>query len=60
MTINDLQVCESAGGGFETKTEEDARRDNAYVRIRRIDYRGEGENIKIVDPFRNWDGETAI
>jgi len=57
MTINDFQVCESAGGGSETKTEEDAKRDNAYVRIRRIDNRG--SHYKIVDPFRNWDGETV-
>lgn len=56
MTINEFQVCEAAGGDSETKTEEDAKRDNAYVRIRRIDYRG--DNFKIVDPFKNWTGQT--
>lgn len=53
MAINDFQICEAAGGGENTITEEDAKRDNAYVRIRRLNYRG--TNYKIVDPFEGWD-----
>jgi len=52
MTINDFQICEAAGGDSDTKTEEDAIRDNAYVRVRRLNSRG--ENYKIIDPFKNW------
>lgn len=55
MLINSLQICEAAGGGAETVTEEDAIRHNAYVRVRRLGYRG--TNYKIIDPFKNWDGE---
>ena len=54
MTINEFQICEAAGGDSDTITEEDAIRDNAYVRNRRLNYRG--ENYKIVDPFKGWEG----
>jgi len=50
MMLNDTQICEAAGGGSDTKTEEDAIKHNAYVRVRDLNYRG--ENYKIVDPFK--------
>ena len=39
----------SSGGGSKTKTIQDAVRDNAFVKIRPVIYRG--PNYKIVDPF---------
>jgi cell wall-associated NlpC family hydrolase len=56
MLINSLQVIEAGGGGTGTLTEEDAIRHNAYVRIRRLNYRGDG--YKIIDPFKDWDWEA--
>ena len=53
MLINEWQVCEAAGGDEDTKTEDDARQENAYVRIRPLDYRG--PNYKIIDPFEGWE-----
>lgn len=55
MLINEFQVCEAAGGDENTESREDAIRDNAYVRVRPVDYRGKG--YKIVDPFKNWEPE---
>ena len=52
ILINNYQVIEAAGGGSETKTIKDAIRDNAYVRIRPLNYRG--GNYKIIDPVKNW------
>lgn len=53
MLVNELQVCEAGGGDESVKTEDDARRRNAYVRIRPLDYRG--PNYKIIDPFEGWE-----
>ena len=53
MLINEFQICEAGGGGSETKTEEDAKKHNAYIRVRSLDYRG--ENYKIIDPFEGWE-----
>ena len=53
MLVNEFQVCEAAGGDEDTKTEDDARQKNAYVRIRPLDYRG--EHYKIIDPFEGWE-----
>ena len=53
MLINEFQIIEAGGGGSETKTEEDAKKHNAYVRIRPLDYRG--DNYKIIDPFEGWE-----
>jgi len=53
MLVNEFQICEAGGGGADTLTEEDAKRRNAYVRIRPLDYRG--ENYKILDPFEGWE-----
>ena len=53
MLINEYQICEAGGGGPDTLTEEDAKRQNAYIRIRPLDYRG--DNYKIIDPFEGWE-----
>jgi len=52
MCLNNRQIIESGGGGSDTDTVEDAIQRNAYVRIRRLNYRG--PNYKILDPFKDW------
>ena len=53
MLVNEFQICEAGGGDSNTLTEEDAKRRNACVRIRSLDYRG--DNYKILDPFEGWE-----
>lgn len=55
MLINEHQVCEAAGGDQKTLSREDAIKDNAYVRVRPLAYRG--KEYKIIDPFKNWEPE---
>lgn len=58
MFVNKFQIIEAAGGGSATETVEDAIRHNAYVRIRRCDYRG--MNLKIIDPFKDWNPDEKL
>jgi cell wall-associated NlpC family hydrolase len=37
--VDERMIVEAAGGGSKTKTEEDAIRDRAFVRLRNYDYR---------------------
>ena len=49
MMIDDFHVIGASGGGSRTKTIADAIRDNAFVKMRPLGYRG--LNYKICDPF---------
>lgn len=49
MLIDRDFIVHAAGGGRKTKTRKDAIRDNAYVRMDRLGYRG--QNYVICDPF---------
>ena len=53
MLVNEYQVCEAGGGDSETLTEEDAKKENAFIRLRAFDYRG--DNYEILDPFEGWE-----
>jgi len=50
MMIDDLHTVGASGGGSGTLTVADAVRQNAFVKMRPVGYRG--ENFLIVDPFR--------
>jgi len=49
MLIDDFLVIGASGGGSSVKTLRDAIRQNAFVKMRPLKYRG--ENFKIIDPF---------
>jgi len=49
IALNDTYMIEAAGGDRRTRTVEDAKRDNAYVRERKI--YGSRIPIGFVDPF---------
>ena len=49
MIISDPIVLQAGGGGSSTHTPEDAWKQNAFVKIRPIDYRPEARIL--VDPF---------
>jgi len=49
LMVDNGHVIGAAGGGSGTITEEDAIRQNAFVKMRNINYRK--ANYKIVDPF---------
>jgi len=49
MLIDDSLVIGASGGGSSVKTLRDAIRQNAFVKMRPLYYRG--ENFKIIDPF---------
>lgn len=49
MQIDDFHTIGASGGGSKTKTIADAIRDNAFVKMRPLGYRG--LNYKICDPF---------
>ena len=49
FALNDYQVIEAGGGGSRTKTEADAIRDNAYVRVRLINRRS--DLVSIIRPM---------
>ena len=49
MMVDDYHVVGASGGGSKTKTIADAIRDNAFVKMRPLGYRG--LNYKICDPF---------
>ena len=49
MMVNDYLCIGASGGGSATQTREAAIRQNAFVKMRPIGYRGSGH--KIVDPF---------
>ena len=50
MLIDNSYIVEAGGGDSDTQTAEDAARDDAFVRMRPIGYRG--KNYKIIDPFK--------
>jgi len=50
MMIDDRFVVGASGGGSGTLTEEDAIRENAYIKMDPLTYRG--TNFKIMDPFK--------
>lgn len=50
MTIDNFHIIEAGGGDADTKTEEDAAKDDAFVRMRPINYRG--EDYRVIDPFK--------
>jgi len=49
MLIDDSLVIGASGGNSSVKTLRDAIRQNAFVKMRPLKYRG--ENFKIIDPF---------
>jgi len=49
MMVDNYHVVGASGGGSKTKTIADAIRDNAFVKMRPLGYRG--LNYKICDPF---------
>jgi len=49
MLIDDSLVIGASGGGSSVKSLKDAIRQNAFVKMRPLYYRG--ENFKIIDPF---------
>jgi len=49
MLIDDSLVIGASGGGSSVKSLKDAIRQNAFVKMRPLKYRG--ENFKIIDPF---------
>ena len=49
MMVDDLHVVGASGGGSKTKTIADAIKQNAFVKMRPVGYRG--FNYKICDPF---------
>ena len=49
MMVDNYHVVGASGGGSRTKTIADAIRDNAFVKMRPLGYRG--LNYKICDPF---------
>lgn len=51
MLIDHARIVESAGGGEETESIEDAIIHNAYVRMNPLEYRG--IDYKIIDPFKD-------
>ena len=53
MLIDRKRTIGASGGGSATTTKDDAIRDNAFVKMRPIDYRG--KSYKIVDPFKEGD-----
>lgn len=46
ILINCDQVIEAGGGGSRTKTQADAIRDNGYIRIRPLNYRGSNYTVR--------------
>ena len=50
LMIDDMLCMGAAGGGSSTLTETDAIKQNAYIKIRPVNYRGQG--YVIVDPFK--------
>jgi len=50
MMIDEYHVVGASGGNSRTKTLEDAIRQNAFVKMRPVEYRG--GNYKIIDPFK--------
>jgi len=50
MIVDELHCIGASGGDSKTKTVEDAIRQNAFVKMRPVNYRG--VNYKIVDPFK--------
>lgn len=54
LMIDDMLCIGAAGGGRKTLTEADAIKQNAYVKIRPVTYRG--EEYVIVDPFKFMEG----
>ena len=50
MMIDKDSVVGASGGGSKTKTVADAIRDNAYVKMNALGYRG--NNFKIIDPTK--------
>lgn len=49
IAIDDLHTIGASGGGSSTLTEEDAAKQNAFVKIRPWNYRG--QRARILDPF---------
>jgi len=49
MMIDDLRTIGASGGGSRTLTEQDAIRQNAYIKIRPLN--GRKSPVSIVDPF---------
>lgn len=47
--LDPYRMIEAGGGDFSTKTKEDAERQNAYVRIRPIDFRK--DRVAILKPY---------
>lgn len=45
MFLDCYFIIEAAGGGAKTKTRDDAIRDNAFIRIRPYNYRGDFKSI---------------
>lgn len=54
MMVDGQHVIGASGGGSKTKTIADAIKQNAFVKMRPIDYRG--GNYKICDPFMKLKG----
>jgi cell wall-associated NlpC family hydrolase len=50
MMIDDFHTIGASGGGSKTKTIEDAIRQNAFVKMRPLSYRG--DRYLIADPFK--------
>ena len=50
MMVDNEFVIGASGGGSMTRTAEDAIKQNAFVKMRPLRYRG--SNFKIVDPFK--------
>ena len=58
MIVNKDQIVDASGGGSKTKTRKDAIKHEAFVKIRRLNYRG--TNYKIIDPFKDWNPDENL
>ena len=50
MMIDEYSTIGASGGGSKTKTIADAIRDNAYIKMNKLNYRG--DQYKIIDPTK--------
>jgi len=57
MMIDEGHVIGASGGGWATITAEEAARQNAFIKIRPLNYRG--ENYVILDPFKGVDEDPS-
>lgn len=54
LMIDDMLCLGAAGGGSKTDSIEDAIKQNAFIKVRPVNYRGQG--YVIVDPFKTIEG----